>query len=98
MNIPFVYEIAFCLEKVFFIICAMNVRYLSCDSDTLLLVRFRPRWQHGVAPPLIPLTARIMKHISNAKSSEITHLVDLTYCFGNCKNIVIISVPHSNGL
>ena len=98
MNIPVVYNIAFCLEKVFFIICTMNVRYLSCDSDTLLLLRFRPSWQHDVGPPLIPLTARIMKHISNVISSEIIHLVDLIYCFGNCKNIVIISVPHSNGL
>ena len=85
-------------KSFFFFICTMNFRYLSCDRDTLLLLRFRPSWQHGEAPPLIPLTARIIKHIPNAKSSEITHLVYLIYCFGNCKNIVIISDPQSTGL
>ena len=49
----------------------------------------------GQAAPLIPLTARIIKHIAKEKSSEITYLQDLIYCFGNCKSIVIISDPQS---
>ena len=36
-------------------------------------------------------TERILKYIPRAKSTEITYLGDLIYCFGNCKNIVIIS-------
>ena len=43
---------------------------------------------------IVMRTDRIIKHIQTAKTSEITYLQDLMYCFCNCKNIVIISDPH----
>ena len=42
-------------------------------------------------------TARIIRHIPEAKSSEITYLAYFIYCFGNCKNKVIISDHQSAG-
>ena len=48
--------------------------------------------------PLIAVTIRIIKHIPTAKSTEITYLMDLIYCFGYCKNIVMISNLQFAGL
>ena len=42
-------------------------------------------------------TARIIKNITEAKSSEITYLAYLIYCFDNCKNKVITSDHESAG-
>ena len=49
----------------------------------------------GNAAPLIALTTRIIKHITKEKTSEITYIKDLIYCFANCKSIVITSDPQS---
>ena len=58
-------------------------------------------------PPALPArpgliivmrTERILRYIPRAKSTEITYLGDLIYCFGNCKNIVIISDHQPAGL
>ena len=42
-------------------------------------------------------TARILRHIPEAKSSAITYLAFLIYCYGDCKNKVIISDNESAG-
>ena len=41
---------------------------------------------------IVMRTDRIIKHIQTAKTSEISYLQDLMYCFCNSKNIVVISV------
>ena len=45
-----------------------------------------PTWPGVIT---VSRTARILRHIPEAKSSEITYLAYLIYCFGNCKNKVI---------
>ena len=42
-------------------------------------------------------TARILRHITEAKSSAITYLAYLICCFDNCKNKVITSDDESAG-
>ena len=66
-----------------------------------LAIGIRPCYRYSVAAAnmrrgliIVMRTDRIIKHIQTAKTSEISYLQDLMYCFCNSKNIVIISDPH----